>query len=116
MAALRCKGLNISLDDFGTGDARLRCLPLGQLKIDRSFVQDMVIDSRGSHPSLKWFAATCWPWGPRRSVLAEPIGCGRPDESVACLFECALKPADFHELILDVGRPVRVFHSDMRPT
>ncbi len=44
---LRRHGIGMSLDDFGTGYSslvRLRRLPVGELKIDRSFVSRMVAD------------------------------------------------------------------------
>ena len=46
--ALKAKGVGFSLGDFETGYSSLACfkrLPLDQLKIDRSFAQDVLVDA-----------------------------------------------------------------------
>ena len=50
LADLRDLGLATAIDDFGTGQASLtyvRRLPVDLVKIDQSFVKDIVIDARG---------------------------------------------------------------------
>ena len=51
LTRLREGGIQISVDDFGTGDSSLsylRELPIDELKLDRSFVSPMVDDARAA--------------------------------------------------------------------
>lgn len=51
MTSLKAHGIGFSLDDFGTGFSSLsylRRLPLDQLKIDQSFVRDMLSSPHGA--------------------------------------------------------------------
>lgn len=49
LTALRATGVGVSVDDFGTGNASIEYLaklPASEIKIDRSFITDILTDSR----------------------------------------------------------------------
>jgi diguanylate cyclase (GGDEF)-like protein/PAS domain S-box-containing protein len=73
MQLLRSHGLKLSIDDFGTGYSSLSYLshlPLDQLKIDRLFVKDMLVDT-GSGAIAKAIIALSHTMG--LSVVAEGV-------------------------------------------
>ncbi len=51
---LRDQGIGISLDDFGTGYSSLSMvsnLPISELKVDQSFIRDLLVDENHAHLS-----------------------------------------------------------------
>jgi len=50
LTQLRALGLRVSIDDFGTGHSSLAYLknfPFDKLKLDRAFIQDVLVDAAG---------------------------------------------------------------------
>lgn len=73
MQALRASGIGFALDDFGTGSSSLAYvarLPLYQLKIDRSFVEDL---PSGRHAALVAQAIIAMGKGIGLEVIAEGV-------------------------------------------
>ena len=108
MFALKLKGVGFSLDDFGTGYSSLsylKRLPLDQLKIDKSFVRDVLID-RHDAAIAKTIIALAQNMG--LDVMAEGVETGEQREFLASsgchayqgyLFSRPLPPADFEEYV-----------------
>lgn len=102
---LRSRGVRVSFDDFGTGFASLsmlRRLPVDRVKIDHSFVRN-VIDDRGDEAIVRSIALMAQNF--HMDVIAEgvetasqaaflrDIGCG---EAQGFLYAAALPAGDFH--------------------
>jgi diguanylate cyclase (GGDEF)-like protein/PAS domain S-box-containing protein len=71
---IRAKGVSIALDDFGTGYsslAYLQWLPIDTLKIDRSFIRDIDLNSEGSDAVVR--AIMSLGHGLKMKVVAEGV-------------------------------------------
>ena len=85
MTELKRHGLKFSLDDFGTGYSSLsylRCLPLDRLKIDRTFVRDILADTCGGAIAQAIISLGCAMGLP---VLAEGVESEEQRELLASL-------------------------------
>jgi diguanylate cyclase (GGDEF)-like protein/PAS domain S-box-containing protein len=115
MTALNEHGIRFALDDFGTGYsslAYLKRLPLSQIKIDRSFVRDLLNDSSG-RAIASALIALGRELGLR--VLAEGVETSEQRDALqglGCylhqgyLYGPPLPPEDFEQLLLQcVGNP-----------
>jgi EAL domain-containing protein (putative c-di-GMP-specific phosphodiesterase class I) len=114
MSALREVGIGFALDDFGTGYSSLsylKRLPLEQLKIDKTFVQDVLVDGNdaaiaqmilalGQSLGLRVVAEGVETEG-QRAFLASH-GC---DAYQGYLFARPMPIDEFELLLRQVGRP-----------
>jgi len=101
LARLREVGVRLAIDDFGTGYsslARLRTLPVDELKIDRSFVTPLPDDRQARHVVGGIIALA---HGLDMHVVAEGVETARHAEILADL-DCDLLQG-YH-----FGRPVRI--------
>jgi len=70
---LRASNFSISIDDFGTGQSNLRYihrLPMAELKIDKSFVDD-IVDAAGNYPLIDSICALARAMG--LTIVAEGV-------------------------------------------
>ncbi|QSX77584.1 putative bifunctional diguanylate cyclase/phosphodiesterase [Agrilutibacter solisilvae] len=106
LARLRARGIRVSFDDFGTGYASLSMLqrlPVDRVKIDRSFVQN-VIGSRGDEAIVRSIALIARNFDltviaegvetDSQASLLREIGC---DQVQGFLYSRALSAEDFNQ-------------------
>jgi diguanylate cyclase (GGDEF)-like protein len=104
LAALRTRGIRVAYDDFGTGYASLsvlRRLPVDRLKIDRSFVRD-VLENRGDAAIVRSILLIARNFDlrviaegvetPEQAELLHGLGC---QEAQGYLYSPALPPREF---------------------
>ncbi len=110
---LRLAGLRISLDDFGTGYSSLsllQTLPIDELKIDRTFIQDMESDRHarqlvqsiigiGSSRGLSLMAEGVETEA--QLELLQSLGC---EAFQGFLLARPMSAADLHEFLIDPAR------------
>ncbi|QFY43619.1 EAL domain-containing protein [Candidatus Methylospira mobilis] len=116
MQALKALGIGLSLDDFGTGYSSLSCLkrlPIDQIKIDRSFVRDVV-----SNPDDAVMVKTIIDMATnfRLNVIAEGV---ETEAQLAFLKESGCmafqgyyigKPAPIDDFVVGLGNTDRILH------
>jgi diguanylate cyclase (GGDEF)-like protein len=109
---LRKRGIRVSYDDFGTGHASLSMLhrlPVDRVKIDRSFVRD-VIDNRGDEAIVRSIALIARNFDMQviaegvetehQAQLLRSLGC---QEVQGFLYSRALAPGDFERWLAANG-------------
>jgi diguanylate cyclase (GGDEF)-like protein/PAS domain S-box-containing protein len=110
LAGLRERGVRLSFDDFGTGFASLSMLqrfPIDRVKIDRSFVRDM-LDNRGDAAIVKSIVLISRNMelhvtaegveSPEQAELLRGIGC---DSAQGFLYAPALAPEAFERWLAE---------------
>ena len=73
LETIKQSNFSISIDDFGTGQSNLRYihrLPMSELKIDKSFIDD-IVDTNGNYPLVDSICALARSMG--LTIVAEGV-------------------------------------------